>query len=103
MKIAGTPPPGTFSNQVSQTEPQRAIRMTRRILASRWDITLPALEIAMERFTFVMLTPLWLILAKCADDAWTIWKRGRASEVAPVSASASTNRARPVWGTIIAR
>ncbi len=60
-----------------------AIGISCVFLASRWDITLPALEIAMERFTFVMLTPLWLILAKCADDAWTIWKKLPASEVAP--------------------
>jgi hypothetical protein len=66
-----------------------AIGISCVFLASRWDITLPALEIAMERFTFVMLTPLWLILAKCADDAWTIWKKPPASEAAPVIGGAN--------------
>jgi hypothetical protein len=44
------------------------------LLASRWDMTLLSLEIALERFAFVMMTPLYMILAKCADDAWAIWK-----------------------------
>ncbi len=58
-------------------------------LASRWEFTLSALEIAMERFEFVMLTPLWLILAKCADDAWEIWKKSPVSEAAPAIGDAN--------------
>ena len=45
-------------------------------LVSRVELTLQAaMEIAFERFTLVMLSPLWLLLAKCVNDAWLVWKK----------------------------
>ena len=61
-------------------------------LVSRVGLTLQEMEIAFERFTFVMLPPLWLLLAKCADDAWAVWKKP-ASAGAPSLHRAGAQRA----------
>jgi len=47
-------------------------------LASRWTISLQSMEIAFERFTIVMLPPVWLILAKAADDSYAQWRTSNA-------------------------
>jgi hypothetical protein len=54
-------------------------------LVSRVELTMQAMEIAFERYTLVMLSPLWLLLAKCVNDAWLVWKKP-ASSVADESA-----------------
>ena len=41
-------------------------------LASQVPLTL-AHEFALERYTLVMLPPLWLLLAKCVDEWWSVW------------------------------
>ena len=43
-------------------------------LGSRWPISLESMEIAFERFAMIMLPPVWLILAKAADDCYTRWR-----------------------------
>jgi hypothetical protein len=50
-------------------------------LASHVPLTL-AHEFALERYTLIMLPPLWLLLAKCADEWWTIWKAPQDAGVA---------------------
>jgi hypothetical protein len=42
-------------------------------LASQVPLTL-AHEFALERYTLIMLPPLWLLLAKSVDEWWAIWK-----------------------------
>jgi dolichyl-phosphate-mannose-protein mannosyltransferase len=58
-------------------------------LASSVELTLQAMEIAFERFTLVMLPPLWLLLAKCADEAWTVWKTSPSPDGQPSSHAAN--------------
>lgn len=47
-------------------------------LISRVPLTMQTMEVAFERFTMVMMTPLWLILGKCTNDAWLEWKASTA-------------------------
>jgi 4-amino-4-deoxy-L-arabinose transferase-like glycosyltransferase len=37
-------------------------------------------EFGLERETLQILPPLWLLLAKCADEQWRIWKTGSVPE-----------------------
>lgn len=48
-------------------------------LASHWAISLQGMEIAFERFAMVMLPPVWLILAKGADDCYARWRASNAT------------------------
>lgn len=50
-------------------------------LASHVELTLGH-EFALERYTLAMLPPLWLLLAKCTDEWWAIWKRPQAADSA---------------------
>jgi len=44
-------------------------------LATNVPISLGAVESGFERYMLTMLVPLWLVLAKCLDDLWQIWRQ----------------------------
>jgi len=44
------------------------------LLAFTYPFTLSAWEFALERFTLTMIPPVWLLLAKCVDEWWDVWK-----------------------------
>jgi hypothetical protein len=58
-------------------------------LCSTDPLTLEANEFAWERFTLIMMPPLWLVFAKCVDEWWLVWKQ-------PSSPKTYTPTPRPV-------
>ena len=43
-------------------------------LISQERVTLHEMEAAYERYTIIMLPPLWLVLGKCMDEWWSFWQ-----------------------------
>lgn len=43
-------------------------------LISQEHLTLQAMEAGYERYTLIMLPPLWLVLGKCVSEWWSIWQ-----------------------------
>jgi hypothetical protein len=55
------------------------------LLAFTYAFRLSSWEFALERFTVIMLPPLWLLFANCVDEWWAIWKH-------PPAATPATRR-----------
>jgi hypothetical protein len=51
-------------------------------LASPDALTYPAVEVGFERYTLIMLPPLWLLLGLGLNRFWEIWKDNRATSTA---------------------
>ncbi len=43
-------------------------------LASQLRLTLSAHEFALERYTLIMIPPLWVLLGICVDEWWHVWR-----------------------------
>jgi hypothetical protein len=54
-------------------------------LASRSPLTLQELEIGFERYTLIMLPPVWLLLGYEVNYFWGIWRSTRASKPVPTA------------------
>jgi len=56
-------------------------------LASTDPIKLDMNEFGWERYILIMMPPIWLLLGKCVDEWWAVWKSPRV----PVSAQTTAN------------
>jgi hypothetical protein len=58
-------------------------------LASRAPLTFQNLEIGFERYTLIMLPPIWMLLAYEANHFWQIWREGRKVAATPATSASA--------------